>query len=98
MTARQLQDAVLPAIARARLVPNEIRDAEIFQFCFKLADLETTKGSGGNSYVEPMLESGAREWLAHYAQSRSWRVRFLSNFVILHVKAWRGIVLQHMHL
>lgn len=82
LTARELQDVVVPRVASALAVPNEVNDDAVQEFCFQLGDLQCEVKGSDRNILGFVIDAGARDWLSHYVSTRAWRVCFAFQIMV----------------
>lgn len=73
LNAAELQEAIVPFVARALSVPGEADDNNIGKMCSAIAKLECSRQCCKDKNDHSIIDPDARKWLAGYVRKREWR-------------------------
>lgn len=73
LNAAELQEAIVPFVARALSVPGEVNDNNVGKMCSAIAKLECPRQCCKDKHDHSIIDPDARKWLAGYVRKREWR-------------------------
>lgn len=73
LNAAELQEAIVPFVARALSVPGEVDDNNIGKMGSAIAELECSRQCCKDKTDHSIIDPDARKWLASYVRKREWR-------------------------